>query len=87
MSPEEYRAKRDWLRLHSHGLRAETVKRELRAWDRELESQGVTVEAWSKPTASTPWHVAFFHDRPRQPAGQRVPSRGSRLPAPQPPRE
>ena len=64
MSPEEYRAKRDWLRLHPHGLRAETVKRELRACDRELESQGVTVEAWSKPTASTPWHVAFFHDRP-----------------------
>ena len=67
MSPEEYRGKRDWLRSNPHGLRARMVERELRAWDRELERQGLTVEAWSKVTPSSPWYVAFFHDRPGQP--------------------
>jgi hypothetical protein len=67
MNPEEYRAKRDWLRTNPHGVRARMVERELRAWDRELESRGLTVEAWSRPTALSPWYVAFFHDRPGQP--------------------
>jgi len=67
MTPEEYRAKRDWLRSNPHGVRARMVERELRAWDRQLEGEGVPVEAWSKPTASSRWYVAFFHDRPGQP--------------------
>ena len=75
MSPDEYRAKRDWLRLNPHGPRAQVVRRELRAWDRELESQGETVEAWLEPTRTrltlSPWYVAFFHDRPGQPLASR----------------
>ena len=71
MSPAEYQAKRDWLRSNPYGPQAQMVKRELRAWERELESQGVTVEAWleSRQTrlSLSPWYVAFFHDRPGQP--------------------
>jgi hypothetical protein len=43
MTPEEYRAKRDWLRSNPHGVRARMVERELRAWDRHLEGEGVPV--------------------------------------------
>ena len=42
MSAAEYQAKGDWLRFNPHGPQAQMVRRELRAWDRELESQGVT---------------------------------------------
>jgi hypothetical protein len=40
MSPAEYQAKLDWLRSNPHGPQAQMVRRELRAWDRELESPG-----------------------------------------------
>ena len=33
MSPAEYRGKRDWLRSHPHGVQAQRIRRELRAWD------------------------------------------------------
>ena len=71
MNPAEYQAKRDWLRSNPHGPQAQMVKRELRAWDRELESVGVGVEAWPESTLTrlslSPWYVAVFHDRPGQP--------------------
>ena len=71
MSPAEYQAKREWLRSNPHGAQAQMVRRELRAWDRELESQGETVEAWLESSrarlSQSPWYVAFFHDRPGQP--------------------
>jgi hypothetical protein len=76
MSPAEYQAKRDWLRSNPHGPQAQMVKRELRAWDRELESQGVSVEAWLESTLTrlslSPWYVAIFHDRPGQPLASKV---------------
>jgi hypothetical protein len=71
MRPAEYQARRDWLRSNPHGPQAQMVRRELRAWDRELERQGVTVEAWLESSRTrlglSPWYVAFFHDRPGQP--------------------
>ena len=76
MSPAEYQAKRDWLRSNPHGAQAQMVKRELRAWGRELESQGVTVEAWLESSRTrlslSPSYVAFFHDRPGQPLASKV---------------
>lgn len=68
MSPEEYRARREWLRSNPHGIRARTVERELRVWERELQSRGLTVEEWAKPGLRlSQWFVAFWHDRPGQP--------------------
>jgi hypothetical protein len=76
MIPAEYEAKRDWLRSNPHGPQAHMVRRELRAWERELESQGVTVGTWleSKRTrlSFSPWYVAIFHDRPGQPLASRT---------------
>jgi hypothetical protein len=46
MSTAEYQGKRDWVRSNSSGMRAQSVMRELRAWERELVEQGTTVEAW-----------------------------------------
>lgn len=76
LNPEEYVAKRDWLRLNPTGMRARSVMRELRAWERELAEREITVEAWLATDrvrlAKTAWFVAFFHDRPRQPLASRV---------------
>jgi len=45
----------------------------MRAWDRELKSQGKTVEAWLESTQTrlslSPWYVAIFHLRPGHPLG------------------
>jgi hypothetical protein len=46
MSPEEYVAKRDWLRSQPYGAEAQMIRRELRAQERELEAEGTTLEAW-----------------------------------------
>ena len=84
MSPEEYVAKRDWLRLQQGqgGMRAQTVKRELLAQERELEAQGTTVEAWlhahhmatprsesgrTRLGLSPRGYVAYWPARPGQP--------------------
>lgn len=76
MSPAEYRGKRDWLRSHPHGVQAQMIRRELRAWERELEAQGKTVEAWLESDQDrlglSPWYVAIFHDRPGQPMASKV---------------
>jgi hypothetical protein len=52
------------------------VRRELRAWERELESEGGTVEAWLESSQTrlslSPWYVAIFHDRPGQPLASTV---------------
>ena len=75
MNPHEYQAKREWLRLNPHGAQAQMVRRELRAWDRELESQGEVVEEWLQSRVQlsrSPWYVAFFHDRPGQPLASTV---------------
>ena len=76
MSPAEYQAKRDWLRSNPYGAQAQMVKRELRAWDRELESQGEIVEAWLESARTrlslSPWYVAIFHSRPGQPLASTV---------------
>jgi hypothetical protein len=72
----EYRAKREWLRLNPHGPRAQLVRRELRTWDRELQSRGVVVEEWVESARTrltlSPWYVAFFHDRPGQPLASKT---------------
>jgi hypothetical protein len=76
MSGAEYQAKRDWLRSNPHGPQAQMVRRGLRECDRELESQGVTVEAWLESSETrlslSPWYVAIFHDRPGQPLASKV---------------
>src|SRR5262245_34527418 len=76
MSPAEYQAKRDWLRLNPHGARAQMVRRELRAWERDLTERGETVDAWGESTRTrvglSPWYVAIFHDRPGQPLASTV---------------
>jgi hypothetical protein len=48
MNKEEYKAKAEWLRLNPHGMRAQSVRRELRAYERELEAQGVDIESLSE---------------------------------------
>lgn len=67
MRPEEYRAKQDWLRSNATGVRARSVERELRAWQRELEEQGTTVEAWLATDrvrlGLTPWFVGYHNGR------------------------
>jgi hypothetical protein len=76
MRPAEYQAQLDWLRSNPHGPRAQTVKRKLRALERELERQGVTVEAWLESSRTrmslSPWYVAIFHNRPGQPLASTV---------------
>ncbi len=76
MNLEEYLAKRDWLRLNPAGMRARSVMRELRAWERELVEQGTTAETWLATDRArlsrTLWFVAYFHDRPNQPLASRV---------------
>jgi hypothetical protein len=71
----EYQGKREWLRSHPHGPQAQMILRELRAWERELESQGVTVDAWLDSSRTrlslSPWYVAVFHERPGQPLASR----------------
>src|SRR4051812_23931248 len=44
MDPTEYQAKREWLRLNPHGMRAQAVRREIRAFERELQPRGETAE-------------------------------------------
>jgi hypothetical protein len=76
MSPAEYQAKLDWLRSNPHGQQARMVKRQLRAWERELESRGETIEEWLESSRTrlslSPWFVAIFHDRPGQPLASKV---------------
>lgn len=67
MRSEEYGAKQDWLRSNPTGVRARSVERELRAWQRELEEQGTTVEAWLATDrvrlGLTPWFVGYHNGR------------------------
>ena len=76
MSPAEYEAQREWLRLNPRGAQAQIVRRRLRARERELERQGVTVETWLESSRTRlgagAWYVAFFHDRPGQPLASTV---------------
>lgn len=76
MKPADYTAKRDWLRSHPQGMEAQIVKRELRAYERELEEQGISLEAWLETDevrlGLSPWYVAYFHDRPGQPLASKV---------------
>jgi hypothetical protein len=65
MSPAEYQAKRDWLRSNPHGVQAQMVRRELRAWDRKLESEGVTVEAWLESSRTRRPGLGDFHRNDR----------------------
>jgi hypothetical protein len=68
MTQAEYQGKVDWLRSHPHGVRAELVRKELRAWVGEVESRGLTVDAWlPSQTVLSPWYVSFYYDRPKQP--------------------
>jgi hypothetical protein len=68
MTQAEYQGKVDWLRSHPHGMVAQAVRRELRAFEAELKSQGKTVGG-SLPSSTilSPWYVSFHHDRPKQP--------------------
>jgi len=50
MDATEYQAKREWLRLDPHGMRAQAVRRELRAYERELQARCETVE---RPTRAS----------------------------------
>ena len=76
MSPAEYQGKCDWVRSSPNGMRARSVRRALRAWERELVEQGTTVETWQATDrvrlGLTPWFVVYFCDRPGQPLGSRV---------------
>jgi hypothetical protein len=74
MSPAESRGKLDWLRSNPTGVQAQAVRRELRAWERDLEAQGLTVEDWlddhstpSPPGPLTRGWVAFWPNRPGKP--------------------
>jgi hypothetical protein len=68
MTQAEYQGKVDWLRSHPHGMVAQAVRRELRAFEAELKSQGKTVGGWlPSSTILSPWYVSFHHDRPKQP--------------------
>ena len=82
MSPEEYVAKRDWLRSQPYGAEAQMIRRELRAQERELEAEGTTLEAWlhahrmaaprsesgrARLGLSPHRYVAFWPDRAGQP--------------------
>lgn len=46
MNPEEYVAKREWLRSNPTGMLARSGMRKLRAWERELDEQGIDVDEW-----------------------------------------
>ena len=76
MSPAEYQGKCDWVRSSPNGMRARSVRRALRAWERELVEQGTTVETRQATDrvrlGLTPWFVVYFCDRPGQPLGSRV---------------
>ena len=76
MKPADYIAKRDWLRSHPQGMQAQIVKRELRAYESELEEQGISLEAWLETDevrlGLSPWYLAYFHDRPGQPLASKV---------------
>ena len=67
MSPAEYHGKRDWVSSNPTGMLAQSVMRELRAWERELAEQGTTVEAWLATDrvqlGLTPWFVGYHNDR------------------------
>jgi hypothetical protein len=82
MRPEEYVAKRDWLRSYPHHPRAKMVMRELRTQERELEAEGTSIEEWLRAHRMTTspresgratlgrssrGYVAFWPDRPGQP--------------------
>jgi hypothetical protein len=71
----EYQAKHEWLRLNPRGMRAQAVRRELRAHERELRARGADVEQWRETLRTrrlSPSYVAIFHDRPGQPLASRV---------------
>jgi hypothetical protein len=76
MKPAEYRAKREWLRSHPQGPQAQIVRRELRAHERELEDQAISLDAWVESDQArlglSPWYEAFFHSRPGQPLASKV---------------
>ena len=67
MRPEEYRAKQDWLRSNPTGMRARSIKLKLRAWQRELDEQATTVEAWLATNrvrlGLTPWFAGYHNGR------------------------
>lgn len=52
MTPADYKAKLEWLRSNPSGMRSQTIKRELRAWERELESEGVVIGDWLDSNAA-----------------------------------
>jgi len=67
MNADEYRAQSEWLRLNPHGARAQIVRRELRAYEREQQARGVDVAALREPKTLMRGFVAFWPDRPGQP--------------------
>lgn len=67
MTADEYLAKREWLRLNPHGARAEIVRREVRAYEREKKALGIDVAALREPRALARGFVAYWPNRPGQP--------------------
>ena len=71
MTPEEYRALRDWLRTtdNPRGFQAQEARRKLKAYERE---RGVPSEPERQPrTLSRGW-VAYWPDSPGQPREGKV---------------
>src|SRR4051794_3414406 len=65
MDATEYQAKREWVRLNPHGMRAQAVRRELRAYERELQARSETVdEPMQTPRTLSRGYVAYWPDRP-----------------------
>src|SRR3954452_735661 len=73
MDPTEYQAKREWPRINPHGMRAQAVRREVRAYERELQARGETVDdPMQTPRTLSRGYVAYWPDRPDQPLGSNV---------------
>ena len=68
MDRAEYEAQRDWLRLNPHGMRAQVVRKQLRAYERE-HGEALTK---SPPRTGSRGYVVVFGDRPGQPRGGSV---------------
>jgi hypothetical protein len=72
MTADEYRAKREWLRLNPHGARAHIVRGELRAYERAQKAQGTDVAALRESKTLTHGYVAYWPNRPAQPLASKV---------------
>jgi hypothetical protein len=77
MTQAEYQGRVDWLRSHPHGMVAQAVRRELRAFEAELKSQGKTVGGVAAQLDDPESVVRQLSPRPAQAAAdQQVSSQG-----------